>query len=269
MKWEPMAKRKKRTIKDLQRAARKRGGKCLSLEYEGTAGRYAWECRYGHTWNASGNSVLNNETWCPTCRIQYGARSLRSLQTVAAERGGRCLSTEYKGAGSKYLWQCEQGHKWKAIASRVVRKTWCPVCYKLKTTHTIQNLHDAAAERGGKCLSSEYIGVAHKYTWECAEGHRWKSRASSVVKLGTWCPMCFKKRYERIPSEFCKYDNTERGVNEPCHTCSLSLPRKFRGDQCPLQHIGKNLEQIIEAEDKELAVQIAAETLKMIRPGTL
>jgi len=60
---------------------------------------------------------------------------------------------------------------------------------------TLTEMQAIANRRGGKCLSSVYIGTHHKLEWECANGHRWKSLPSSI-KQGTWCPICVvdKKR---------------------------------------------------------------------------
>jgi hypothetical protein len=48
--------------------ARKRGGRCLSVEYVPT--RLLWECSKLHTWFAAMSSVVKG-TWCPTCSSEY------------------------------------------------------------------------------------------------------------------------------------------------------------------------------------------------------
>ena len=46
-----------------------------------------------------------------------------------------------------------------------------------------------AEERGGKCLSVNYINARMKLGWECIKGHRWFATPDNV-KRGTWCPKC-------------------------------------------------------------------------------
>lgn len=50
-------------------------------------------------------------------------------------------------------------------------------------------MHLMAKERGGKCLSTEYINNSTKLEWQCADGHRWKA-APANIRNGTWCPVC-------------------------------------------------------------------------------
>ena len=56
---------------------------------------------------------------------------------------------------------------------------------------TVEILYETAKEKGGKCLSTEYINSNHKYTWECEKGHRWDASLSKI-RHGGWCPDCFK-----------------------------------------------------------------------------
>lgn len=65
------------SIKNLILIAKSRGGKCLSEEFLGTNKRYLWECRYGHVWRATHNSVKNG-TWCPTCAYKIKGEARRS-----------------------------------------------------------------------------------------------------------------------------------------------------------------------------------------------
>lgn len=197
-------------------------------------------------------------------------RTIKNLHKVAEKRGGRCLSQEYVGTREKYAWECEHGHKWRATAASLLhKKTWCPTCYKLMRQHTIQDLHNIAAERGGKCLSLGYENIKKKYMWECEHGHKWEAPLGYIIHQQTWCPTCNKLKWKRIPNELCRYDTTEKGIDEPCHRCSLSLPREHRNEVCPLLQASKSLEAIVEAETNEQATEIAQQALKKIRPGDL
>ncbi len=51
-------------------------------------------------------------------------------------------------------------------------------------------LTELARSRGGLLLSDEYVGGKSKLRWQCGKGHVWDSTPDSVLKLGTWCPVC-------------------------------------------------------------------------------
>ncbi|WP_404429601.1 hypothetical protein [Sutcliffiella horikoshii] len=53
-----------------------------------------------------------------------------------------------------------------------------------------------AIERGGWCLSVEYVNQLTKLTWKCKEGHIWDTIPKHIIK-GTWCPICARKSVNR------------------------------------------------------------------------
>tara|TARA_Y100000031_G_scaffold137032_1_gene161636 strand:+ start:209 stop:601 length:393 start_codon:yes stop_codon:yes gene_type:complete len=56
----------KGTIKEMQRIARKRGGKCLSDTYVNNQTKLLLECAEGHQWEVRPNSIKSG-SWCPHC----------------------------------------------------------------------------------------------------------------------------------------------------------------------------------------------------------
>lgn len=53
----------------------------------------------------------------------------------------------------------------------------------------LKELQNIAASKGGKCRSSNYLGVHTKLHWECKEHHRWYATPAHVTN-GKWCPEC-------------------------------------------------------------------------------
>lgn len=49
-----------------------------------------------------------------------------------------------------------------------------------------------AEQRGGQCLSTEYVAANRKLTWKCAQGHIWEALCSNVGKKTSprWCNKC-------------------------------------------------------------------------------
>ncbi|MEZ7956861.1 MAG: hypothetical protein QMC23_07605 [Rubritalea sp.] len=124
--------------------------------------------------------------------------SFEELCQIAAERGGKLISTYFKGSGEQHKWQCEKGHQWMAKPLNVKhRESWCPVCSLKKRAEkrrgTIEDMQAIAEARGGKCLSDTYINSINILKWQCAKGHTWLARPANV-KRATWCPYCAGKR---------------------------------------------------------------------------
>ncbi|MGD9993710.1 MAG: zinc-ribbon domain-containing protein [Salinivirgaceae bacterium] len=117
-------------LKKLYAISSSYGGKCLSNDYENIRQKLLWECKKGHKWYASANSILYSGSWCPYCAGSYKL-SLIELRRLAEQKDGKCLASEYVNSKTKMLWQCKEGHQWFATAFSIkTRKSWCPSCYK-------------------------------------------------------------------------------------------------------------------------------------------
>jgi hypothetical protein len=46
-----------------------------------------------------------------------------------------------------------------------------------------------AEKKGGRCLSSNYLGATHKMKWQCQRDHVWEATPANI-RRGTWCPVC-------------------------------------------------------------------------------
>jgi len=115
------------------------------------------------------------------------------MRQLAINRKGKCLTLNYGGAFAKLDWQCSKGHIWKATPNHIKNdKGWCPICSRDKLKLTINEMRKIATQRGGKCLSDEYINSGANLAWQCAKGHTWDATPNSV-KGGTWCPKCAGK----------------------------------------------------------------------------
>jgi hypothetical protein len=56
--------------------------------------------------------------------------TLDDLCALAIARGGKCLSTEWATAHTRYRWRCGRGHEWQATWASVRHvRSWCPSCY--------------------------------------------------------------------------------------------------------------------------------------------
>jgi len=127
-----------RTLEDLQAMAAARGGWCLATKYRGMTEYIRWRCAEGHEWEAP-PTVIRTNRWCPSCG--WHRLTLEYMQKVAWERGGRCLSDEYKNSATQMLWECRNGHRWWAMPSNVVHKnSWCGKCHHASAKGERKNL---------------------------------------------------------------------------------------------------------------------------------
>ena len=119
------------------------------------------------------------------------------VQQIAESRGGKCLSKKYIDNHAHLLWQCKKGHTWKTMPLGITKGSWCPHCAGT-AKHTIEQMQQWAKEKGGKCLSKEYINNSTKLTWQCKEGHTWEGKPNDIQQ-GKWCQQCYWLRRRKSP----------------------------------------------------------------------
>jgi hypothetical protein len=114
--------------------------------------------------------------------------SIVAMMALARSRGGRCLSTFYVNSVVPLLWECANGHRWRAFPASIRKGTWCPDCAGVRPG-TLEQMKAIAKSRSGTCLSVHYRNTATKLEWRCSAGHEW-SATPLQVKKGHWCPSC-------------------------------------------------------------------------------
>lgn len=183
---------RKYTIKDMQKIAKEKDGKCLSSEYINRRHPLKWKCEKGHIWESAAGNIMSG-TWCPTCgrkkanenRKKY---NLTDIQKIAYNKNGLCLSDSYSTLRSILTFKCGEGHVWSTEANQILKGSWCPDCSGTKKK-TIEEIKEVALKRGGKLLSTKYINAHRKLTWACSNGHSFEANYNNV-RAGKWCPKC-------------------------------------------------------------------------------
>jgi thiol-disulfide isomerase/thioredoxin len=194
--------RRKLRLQELKEIAISRDGKCLSKEYIDNKHHLEWECKFGHRWQATPGHVKNVGSWCPHC-AKKAKLTIEQMQDFAQKKGGKCISKKYVNSHAKLVWECEQGHKWKAAPSKIQIGRWCPhydCRYKKvseKLRGNINELKAIAKMRGGKLISTEYINRYIPLEWECESKHRWFAKAANVKFGLTWCPVCLPQKKQK------------------------------------------------------------------------
>jgi hypothetical protein len=231
-----------------------RGGRCLSTEYINVETPLSWKCEAGHQWIGASASIKRG-SWCPSCAHSQRLE-LKTMQSLARERGGKCLSVRYINNHHPLFWECKRRHRWKATPANVrggqrKRGTWCLECYNLRrrfrTRDSIEIMKKLARRKGGVCLSKEYINSKSKLVWQCDKGHCWRA-VPFPIKIGSWCPVCARNQKLTL-GEFhslaarkggrClshRYTNKETPLRWQCklgHRWYAQPGRVRRGTWCP------------------------------------
>jgi hypothetical protein len=119
------------SLREIQKSASAKGGRCLSQTYKNSSEKLKWECAQGHKWMASARDI-RSRSWCPTCAGR--GKTIKQMHELAAKKGGKCTSKKYINAKTKLEWKCDSGHRWKATPDKIRRGSWCPACNLRKRT---------------------------------------------------------------------------------------------------------------------------------------
>ena len=63
-------------------------------------------------------------------KIMFSSKkyTMRYVNEIASEKGGECLSTNYKDHTTPLQWECARGHKFETSFQEVKRDNRCPNC---------------------------------------------------------------------------------------------------------------------------------------------
>ena len=126
----------------------------------------------------------------------FQKKQLDKARLYAISKLGVCLSDSYVNSGTHMVWKCvEATHAtWKSSYENVVISGhWCPECAgNQRKPNGILIAKEFARNKGGQCLSEEYINSKTKLLWRCAcpSHSTWTANYQNVVNSGNWCPEC-------------------------------------------------------------------------------
>lgn len=180
----------------LRKIAASRGLTLLTEQWGGAHFAYLFRCASGHEFTRIGTVAMRGTVCCLECDSdRVGLRFLEMLE----ERGVECREGRFLGQNVRQHFRCREGHEWATQARKIFEGHGCPSCAlayraeQLTDSNGLVRLQEAAAARGGRCLTDAYLGIKENYLWECENGHRWQARGYSIIK-GRWCRACFARR---------------------------------------------------------------------------
>ena len=165
----------------------------------GTNKKLRWNCKTGHSWNATVNSRTLQQTGCPICANKQVLPGYNDLATthpeLAAQAEGWDPRSVIAGNHKQFLWKCPIGHFWTATATnRTSHGSNCPICANkqvlagyndLATTHP-----KLALEADGWDPTTVTVNSKKKRRWKCNLEHSWEISIDGRHKGTTGCPVC-------------------------------------------------------------------------------
>lgn len=147
------------------------------------------------------------------------------LEKLAYENNGKCLSKFYINTNTKYEWMCDKNHRWRALPRPIHKGSWCPICHG-RPIVTITTLQNIALERGGICLSNEYINSSTQYDWKCLKNHVWSAVYESIQQ-GSWCPRCRSSHGEKKINKWAEKTQIKHHRQYKFHNCKVIKKLSF------------------------------------------
>ncbi len=176
---------------ELTSIANERGGALLSSCYNGAGFLLEWRCANGHIWKAAPQHIKRG-SWCRRCYADSRKYTIQDAKNAAELKGGRCLSSNYIDSKNSLLFECADGHQWKARLNEIRDNRWCPFCSRNRVT--IDMVVATAKKYGLKCLSDKYTNNTTKMLWRCGKGHIFERAYTSISRGHTRCARCFCER---------------------------------------------------------------------------
>lgn len=181
----------------------------------GSSKKVWWKCnKAGHSWDAVISKRARHGQGCPICSNRRIVAGINDLATVNPElakqysKSNKVKATEVSGRSSRSaLWECANGHEWKASILKRVNGQQCPECRKQgllprakKNKTFLSTLNPLTVDEwdyennpDGKDPSNIPAHSRKKYSWigkDCS--HVWEATATSRAS-GSNCPICAGK----------------------------------------------------------------------------
>jgi hypothetical protein len=104
----------------------------------------------------------------------YSEAMVQWIHRTIQAWGGTTSCDKYISINMRIQCKCAVGHVFPIQLRLLSRGVWCAACaYDRELVHSIDEMREIAASRGGICLSPTYSTVGSGLHWQCAQGHRW------------------------------------------------------------------------------------------------
>lgn len=192
-----------------------KGGKMISEEYIDSTTKFKFYCNRDHVVEKL-TCELKSDKWCSQCYrediiIKRNNEQIQCEKLILDKEGiiflinddtkrieFYCKNNHYNDMSyycilsGSYCLNCHYDSTKKLIVSKYHR-TWLTtdgINQQKREKITLDIAKHIAKNRGGECLSNEYVNTSIKMLWICADGHKWYATFSDIKYHNRWCPQC-------------------------------------------------------------------------------
>ncbi len=115
---------------------------------------------------------------------------MRCVRKEIEDRGGKLLSSEYKGVQSKIHIRCENNHEFWIRHRNIRQGNWCRACYEDSLRSSEDDIRNIIELKGGTLLS-KYRNSTTKIRVRCERGHVFDTAYKNIHR-GCWCRKCYE-----------------------------------------------------------------------------
>ena len=155
-----------------------------------------WRCSLGHHWSALGSSRVRGDG-CPLCnnkRLHPGINDMATTHPSLARELVTDPTTVFAGTGTRLLWQCSQGHRYRRSGNHRLLGSGCGYCARKRVIPGETDLATTdpalAAQLVGTDPTTILSGYPKKLRWRCDAGHEWSASPNNRTSRGSGCPSC-------------------------------------------------------------------------------
>jgi len=100
-------------------------------QYKGNKKAIRHKCKKGHIWLAKPNNILSGQSNCPDCAHNKKTSHAEYVRRVSELNNGIEVIGRYLSRHKKVLHQCDEGHRWEAVAGSILAGHGCPHCDRI------------------------------------------------------------------------------------------------------------------------------------------
>lgn len=187
-----MSERQKNELKIIKEIAESKGGKLLSTVYVDCEKNLEFVDKDGNLFKKPAIRIKKNE-WSPFENgkvINNPEYHLNELRKIAESKGGKLISTEYINGRTKLELEDKNGKRFFMRGTDIRRNHWSPYeqnQVKNDPEYHLDILRKIAESKGGKLISTEYLGAKVKLEFEDSKQRRFFMTPDDVKgKEGRW-----------------------------------------------------------------------------------
>ena len=156
------------------------------------------------------------------------------------------------GSHTSVLWQCSEGHEWRAVIKSRVEGNGCPVCSNRVAVTGLNDLESAYPlianknwhpSKNGSLKPSQVVSKSErKVWWRCNLGHEWQTTVSSRTFSKSGCPYCSNRKVLAGFNDLATVEPKVAAQWHPTRNAPLEPKMVMRGIakrvwwKCPLGH---------------------------------